>query len=101
MISVSVEAAARLFLSRQHLERPRTRTLDEEALKRFVADVGGLQLDSINVLERAHRLTLWSRFGPYDRGELDRLVYERGALAEYWAHAACLIAPAERLPRCL
>jgi len=95
VITVSVEAAARLFLSRQHLDRPRTRTLNEEALTRFVADSGGLQLDSINVVERAHRLTLWSRFGPYDVGELDRLIYERRALVEYWAHAACLVAAAD------
>src|SRR5262249_32004689 len=67
------------------------------SLTRFVADAGGLQLDSINVVERAHYLTLWSRFGPYDRDALDRLIYERHALVEYWAHAACLVA-AEDLP---
>jgi hypothetical protein len=95
VIAVSVDAAARLFLSRQHLDRPRSRALNEESLTRFVADSGGLQLDSINVVERAHRLTLWSRFGPYDTGELDRLVYERRALVEYWAHAACLVAASD------
>jgi hypothetical protein len=93
--SVSADAAARLFLSRQHLDRPRARTLDEGSLTRFVADAGGLQLDSINVVERAHRLTLWSRFGPYDPVELDRLVYGRRALVEYWAHAACLVAASD------
>jgi uncharacterized protein YcaQ len=59
--------------------------------------VGGVQLDSINVLDRAHYLTLWSRFGPYDRARLDRLVYRRRLLFEYWAHAACLV-PASMLP---
>jgi uncharacterized protein YcaQ len=59
---------------------------------RFVHDVGGVQLDSINVLDRAHYLTLWSRFGPYDRAWLDRAVYRRRLLFEYWAHAACLVA---------
>jgi uncharacterized protein YcaQ len=90
------EAAARLFLSRQHLDAPRSRTLSAAALARFVADAGGLQLDSINVVARAHELTLWSRFGAYDRAELDRLVYERRALFEYWAHAACLVAEEDR-----
>jgi hypothetical protein len=56
-----------------------------------------VQLDSINVLERAHYLTLWSRFGPYDRARLDRLVYRRRLLFEYWAHAACLV-PTSALP---
>ena len=45
------------------------------ASPRFAEATGGIQLDSINVVERAHHLTLWSRFGPYDRGALDRLVY--------------------------
>jgi len=49
------------------------------------------------VLERAHYLTLWSRFGPYDRAHLDRLVYRRRLLFEYWAHAACLV-PTSMLP---
>ncbi|MCR4294016.1 MAG: winged helix DNA-binding domain-containing protein [Elusimicrobia bacterium] len=96
MRTVSREAAARLFLSRQHLDRPGTRALNAETLSRFVADAGGLQLDSINVAARAHELTLWSRFGPYDPAELDRLVYAERALFEYWSHAACLIADEDR-----
>ena len=85
-------AVAALFLERQHLVRPRTRRLTAASLVRFAEDVGGIQLDSINVLERAHHLTLWSRFGPYDRAALERLVYRRRLLFEYWAHAACLVA---------
>ena len=54
-------------------------------------------MDSINVLDRAHYLTLWSRFGPYPRARLDRLVYRRRLLFEYWAHAACLV-PTKTLP---
>ena len=84
-------AVAALFLERQHLAAPRTRSLTPGRLARFVEDVGGLQLDSINVLDRAHYLTLWSRFGPYDRTRLDWLVYDRRLLFEYWAHAACLV----------
>jgi uncharacterized protein len=88
---LTVRAVAALFLERQHLTRPRERTLTPARLTRFVEDVGGVQLDSINVVDRAHYLTLWSRFGPYDRERLDRLVYERRLLFEYWAHAACLV----------
>ena len=86
-----------LFLERQHLARPRARALTADRLRRFVEDAGGVQLDSINVLERAHYLTLWSRFGPYDRRRLDGLVYRRRLLFEYWAHAACLV-PTSMLP---
>jgi uncharacterized protein YcaQ len=85
-------AVAALFLERQHLDRPRAVPLTARRLCRFVEDVGGLQMDSINVLDRAHYLTVWSRFGPYDRAELDRVAYRRRLLFEYWAHAACLVA---------
>jgi uncharacterized protein YcaQ len=91
-----LRAVAALFLERQHLQRPRARRLTPRRLVRFVEDTGGLQLDSINVLDRAHYLTVWSRFGPYDRARLDRLVYRRRLLFEYWAHAACLV-PASHL----
>jgi uncharacterized protein YcaQ len=94
---VPLHAVIRLFLERQHLSRPRAATLTARRLLRFAEDVGGVQLDSINVLERAHYLTLWSRFGPYDRAALDRLVYRRRLLFEYWAHAACLV-PTTTLP---
>lgn len=92
-----LRAVTALFLERQHLRRPRAHRLSPRRLARFVEDVGGLQMDSINVLDRAHYLTVWSRFGPYDRARFDRLVYGRRLLLEYWAHAACLV-PASMLP---
>ena len=94
---ISRRAVAALFLARQHLARPRTRRLTASSLLAFVEDVGGLQIDSINVVERGHHLTLWSRFGPYDRAAVDRMAYRRRLLFEYWAHAACLV-PASHYP---
>ncbi len=93
----SLRAVAALFLERQQLERPRGRRLTAASLARFAEATGGIQLDSINVVERAHHLTLWSRFGPYDRAALDRLIYRRRVLFEYWAHVACLV-PAAHFP---
>jgi uncharacterized protein YcaQ len=93
----SRRAVAALFLARQHLTRPRQGRLTARSLLAFVEDVGGLQLDSINVVERAHHLTLWSRFGPYDRGAVERIAYRRRLLFEYWAHAACLV-PTSHFP---
>ena len=90
-------AVTALFLHRQHLARPRALALTPRRLVRFAEDVGGIQMDSINVVERAHYLTVWSRFGAYDRAALDRLVYRRRLLFEYWAHAACLV-PVSMLP---
>ena len=94
---VPLRAVSALFLKRQHLSAPRTAPLTAKRLGRFVEDVGGIQMDSINVLDRAHYLTVWSRFGPYNRARLDQLVYRRRLLFEYWAHAACLV-PTVTLP---
>ena len=96
--TVSREAVRRLWLERQGLHRPR----GSEALtrRRFVAlleDTGGLQLDSVNVVERAHGLTLWSRFGAYDRERLRRWVERDRVAFEYWSHEASLL-PASHLP---
>lgn len=95
MRTVPREAAARLFLARQRLDRPESEPLTAAALERFASDAGGIQLDSINVVARGHELTLWSRFGPYSLAELDRLVYGERAVFEYWAHAACLVAASD------
>jgi uncharacterized protein len=86
-----LRAVSALFLERQQLARPRAQALTPGRLVRFAENVGGLQLDSINVLERAHYLTAWSRFGPYEHDRFDDLVYGRRLLFEYWAHAACLV----------
>src|SRR6185503_9717707 len=88
---ITTRAAAALFIERQYLDRPLGRRMTAASLTRFAEDVGGIQLDSINVVERAHHLTLWSRFGPYDRKRFDRLAYRKRLLFEYWAHAACLV----------
>ncbi len=91
-------AVAALFLKRQHLDRPRARRLTATNLERFVSDAGGLQLDSINVVERAHYLTAWSRFGVFPRAAFDRLAWKRRVLFEYWAHAACMVSRAHLAP---
>lgn len=90
--TVSRRAAAALFLRRQHLDRPRARRLTATTLESFVGDTCGLQIDSVNVLDRAHHLTLWSRFGAYDRAKLERLTYRKRVLFEYLTHVACFVA---------
>lgn len=84
-------AAAALFLERQWLDRPGGRRLTAATLADFTAATCGLQVDSVNVLERAHLLTLWSRFGEFDRAAFDRLAYRRRVLLEYLTHVACFV----------
>jgi uncharacterized protein YcaQ len=50
------------------------------------------QIDTINIVARAHYLPLFSRLGPYDTGLLDRAFHRAPRrMFEYWGHAASLI----------
>lgn len=51
-----------------------------------------LQVDSVNVFERAHYMPLFSRLGVYQKSELDDLTGGfNPELIEYWAHEASII----------
>ena len=58
--------------------------------------VGAVQLDSVNVIARAHELTLFSRLGDHPRDLAERLV-STGRAFEYWGHEASLL-PVELHP---
>lgn len=77
----------RAHLAAQGLAAPRPTVPDLGHVKRAIRRMGALQIDSVNVVERAHQLTLFSRLGPYDVDLLWRALRER-AIFEYWAHMA-------------
>ena len=98
MTTVSLADVRRLWFHRQGLHQPRgTHKLNKRRLSALLEDVGALQLDSINVVDRAHYLTLWSRFGAYRRSSVDRWVYDEGVGYEYWGHEASIL-PVSHLP---
>jgi uncharacterized protein YcaQ len=61
------------------------------------ARLSAIQIDSVNVLARAHYLPTFSRYGPYPMSALDDLAHKRRELFEYWGHAACFL-PIELYP---
>ena len=93
--TLSAAEARRVALAAQGFDRAR-RLVPAGAgpLRRTVERLGLLQIDSVNVLARAHYLPLFSRLGAYDSGLLDRLAWGRKsqrALFEFWAHEASLL----------
>lgn len=61
------------------------------------ARLGAIQIDSVNVLARAHYLPTFSRYGAYPMSALDDLAHGKRELFEYWGHAACFL-PVDMYP---
>jgi uncharacterized protein YcaQ len=92
---LSAAAARRLALAAQGFaaSRPPGR-ITASHLTRTIDRLGLLQIDSVNVLARAHYLPLFSRLGNYASSDLDRLAWGRRSqrrLFEFWAHEASLL----------
>src|SRR3954452_8962698 len=98
-VSLSASEARRLALGAQGFGDPPPRGEPTGwDLRRVISSVGLIQIDSVNVLERAHYLPAFSRLGPYDKAALDRLSHRAPRrLFEYWGHEASLI-PVETQP---
>ncbi len=87
-----IALAAQGFLDPAH-SAPTLRTFD-----RTLARTGVLQVDSVNVLQRAHFMPLYSRMGPYDVQLLQRAASGRNRrVVEYWAHVQAFM-PVELWP---
>jgi uncharacterized protein YcaQ len=85
---VGDEAARRIAVHAQLLDGSAATVLDT------VRRLGYLQIDPISTVAPPQRLVLWSRLGPYDTAELDRLLWEERKLIEWRA----FIYPIETLP---
>jgi uncharacterized protein YcaQ len=95
---ISAAAARRIAIAAQRLAdppRPDGSPADRGHLRRLLEAIGLLQIDSVNVLARAHYLPVFARLGPYPTAVLDGAAWPaRPAdrlLLETWAHVASLV----------
>ena len=90
-LALSLGEARRAALAAQGLGAPKPVAATKRHLLATVQRLGLLQIDSVNVLVRAHYFPPFSRIGPYQTEWLDDLAYRKRRLFEYWGHAASLI----------
>jgi uncharacterized protein len=99
-LKFSLAEARRIALSAQGFgqERP-LHLITPRHLRKVWDRLGQLQIDSVNILARAHYVPLFTRLGPYPTPLLDEASYLPGKrrLFEYWGHEASLI-PIQHFP---
>src|SRR5215471_13001386 len=88
--SLSLAEARRLAIAAQGFG-PRPARPSIAHVRKLASQIHAFQIDSVNVLVRAHYVPAFARLGPYPTEALDTLVYRKRELFEYWGHAACFM----------
>jgi uncharacterized protein len=96
---LSLAEARRITLAAQGFANRHLRQIGRRHVASVLRAIGMVQIDSVNVLKRAHYVPLFSRLGVYDPKLLDDIAYSprHRRLFEYWGHAASLL-PIETQP---
>src|SRR6478672_2253165 len=96
--SLSRTQARRIALVAQGFRDPRHTVPTMRTFTRTLSRTAVLQIDSVNVLQRAHYMPLFSRMGRYDTDLLHRAAERHPRrIVEYWAHVAAFM-PVELWP---
>ncbi|MFN3847568.1 MAG: DNA glycosylase AlkZ-like family protein, partial [Paracoccaceae bacterium] len=88
---LSNASARHLFLHRHGLTEARSGAVSSGAISRLIDRIGFVQVDSINTVERAHHMILWTRRTSYRPPVLKPLLEQDRALFEHWTHDASIL----------
>ncbi len=94
IVRLTPAEARRVALAAQGFHAARPASAGHRHLAGTIDRLGLHQIDSVNVLVRAHYLPAFSRLGAYDTTLLDRRAWgprRDRRLFEYWAHEASLL----------
>ena len=91
MDELSADEARLIALSAQGFAQRRPKKAGAAEMKAIIERLRLIQIDSVNVLVRAHYMPFFSRLGPYPRSLLEHLAYREQHVFEQWAHEACFI----------
>jgi uncharacterized protein YcaQ len=90
---LSARQARRIAIAAQGLAAPRPEgPVTRRQFRKLAAELGVIQIDSVNVVARTHYLPAFSRLGAYPRDLLEDEAWgKKPFFFEYWGHEASLL----------
>jgi uncharacterized protein len=90
-IALTLPQARRIWLHAQRLDEREPFGDGAEGTRKAVEHLGYVQIDTINVIERAHHHILFSRIPNYRRSDLAHVQSVEKSVFEYWTHALAYV----------
>ncbi len=86
-VTLALNKARELIVYTQLARTISSREKSGKAVAEIVEKMGYVQIDSINVINRAHHHTLWARYPQYKNDDIYRAQAQDKSVFEYWGHA--------------
>jgi uncharacterized protein YcaQ len=87
---ISITDARNLAISRQLMFKVKDNS-PKKLLQSIIEQIGYVQIDTISIVERAHKHVLWTRLPEYKNEMLDNLIDKDKKVFEFWDHAAAYL----------
>jgi uncharacterized protein len=94
-ITLSPANARAMWMRAQRLDETEPFGAGPEAARAAIEQLGYVQIDTINVIERCHHHILYSRIPAYRRSDLAHLQSAEKSAFEYWTHALSYVPTAD------
>ena len=95
--TLSPVTARAIWMRAQRLDETEPFGAGPEAARAAIEQLGYVQIDTINVIERCHHHILYSRIPAYRRSDLAHLQSAEKSIFEFWTHALSYV-PSADLP---
>ena len=95
--TLSPASARAIWMRAQRLDETEPFGAGPEAARAAIEQLGYVQIDTINVIERCHHHILYSRIPAYRRSDLAVLQSAEKSIFEFWTHALSYV-PSADLP---
>jgi len=89
-IKISLPEARQLAIASQLQFEPGSAN-PKQTLQKIIERLGYVQIDTISIIERAHKHVLWTRLPQFNNLMLDELIDKNKRVFEFWDHAAAYL----------